>query len=107
VNYCQQGPDEIFDTALGNVVDILEPAKLKVASKQQTVQLGDARVSFYPETLRLAQQRLVTLGYMSGKADGKPGKGTQEALLAYQKKLGKSPTGLPDADTILSLVLGK
>lgn len=40
------------------------------------------------------QNNLITLGYLSGTADGAFGKNTENAVIAFQKKYGLTPDGL-------------
>ena len=50
-----------------------------------------------------AQQKLITLGYLKGLADGKFGKNSVDALKRFQKASGVAVTGSIDAETIAKL----
>jgi hypothetical protein len=54
--------------------------------------------------LRIAQERLRSLGLYTGSVDGKYGPGTRKAVLAYQNIAGLTPTGLLDVETIEHLL---
>lgn len=45
------------------------------------------------------QNNLITLGYLSGTADGAFGKNTENAVIAFQKKYGLTPDGLVGSTT--------
>lgn len=45
------------------------------------------------------QNNLISLGYLTGKADGAFGKNTENAVIAFQKKYGLTPDGLVGSTT--------
>ena len=51
------------------------------------------------EEVRVMQQALINLGYLEGKADGKFGNKTEEAVRAFQRKNGLTPDGLAGKKT--------
>jgi len=51
------------------------------------------------EEVRAMQQTLIDLGYLKGKADGKFGNKTEDAVKAFQRKNGLTPDGLAGKDT--------
>ena len=51
------------------------------------------------EEVRAMQQALIDLGYLEGKADGKFGDKTEEAVRAFQRKNGLTPDGLAGKNT--------
>ncbi len=57
------------------------------------------------ENVRLLQQALINLGFLSGKADGKFGPITEEAVIRFQKANSLTADGLAGTKT-LSLLLG-
>ena len=57
------------------------------------------------ENVRLLQQALINLGYLSGKADGKFGPMTEEAVIRFQRANSLTADGLAGTKT-LSLLLG-
>lgn len=49
------------------------------------------------------QNRLIALGYLTGSADGKFGKGTRDALMAFQKANGLVRDGVAGSKTLAAL----
>ena len=76
------------DAVRGNAV-VTSGAVLRMGSE------GEAVVSL--------QNRLIALGYLSGSADGKFGKGTREALMAFQKANGLVRDGEAGSKTLAAL----
>lgn len=48
--------------------------------------------------VKALQEALIELGYLNGAADGKFGKGTEEAVIAFQQKNDYPATGIMDAN---------
>ena len=65
-----------------------------VAAGYGTLEKGDTGAA-----VKKLQQRLIDLGYLTGKADGDFGAKTKTALEAFQAAIGLSPTGVADPDT--------
>lgn len=63
-----------------------------------TLRLGDTG-----NEVKSLQQRLIQLGYLSGKADGKFGSGTEAALKAFQKANGLKTDGVAGSTTLTKL----
>ena len=57
--------------------------------------------------VKILQQALKELGFLSGEADGVFGAATKKAVIAFQKQNGLEQTGTADADTQDLLFLGK
>lgn len=55
------------------------------------------------ETVRALQQRLITLGYLSGTADGIYGTATAEAVYNFQKRNGLTRDGVAGNKTLIAL----
>jgi len=51
------------------------------------------------DEVKTMQQRLIDLGYLSGKADGDYGNKTATAVSAFQKAKGLEETGVADSQT--------
>ncbi|MBR3929850.1 MAG: peptidoglycan-binding protein [Clostridia bacterium] len=66
----------------------------EVAVSYATLESGDSG-----EGVKALQNRLIQLGYLSGKADGKFGSGTKEAVKAFQKAVGLKANGVANAQT--------
>ena len=67
-------------------------------STSETLQSGDAS-----EAVKLMQQRLISLGYLSGEADGKFGLQTYKAIKAFQKANGLYVDGIAGSKTLTAL----
>ena len=63
------------------------------AGGYQVLQKGDEGAA-----VTALQEALIELGYMSGKADGKFGAGTEKAVIAFQTKNDYPATGIMDAN---------
>ena len=57
--------------------------------------------------VRALQNALIELGFLTGKADGKFGSGTEKAVIAFQKANGYPDTGIMDANIQAFLYSGK
>ena len=66
----------------------------EVAVSYATLESGDSG-----ETVKKLQKRLIELGYLSGKADGKFGSGTKDAVKAFQAVVGLKQNGVANAET--------
>lgn len=55
------------------------------------------------ESVRVLQQKLIDLGYLTGKADGQFGSGTESALKAFQRAQGLSADGVAGSATMTAL----
>ena len=65
-----------------------------------------ARVRLQPARVRQIQEALIKAGFLHDKPDGVWGSSTREAMRAYQKQNGFTPTGLPEAKPLMKLGLG-
>lgn len=102
--FCEQN----METTLFRTIDYLSLAlkgqRLAQASETVTVGEGEASETLYRDVLRRAQQRLIALGHLDGKADGVWGMATRRAFEAFQKAAGADPvTGMPDQATLYML----
>jgi len=68
-----------------------------------TAVLGTLRYGDEGEAVRLMQNRLITLGYLTGTADGKFGRDTKKAVIAFQKANGLSSDGVAGEQTLAKL----
>lgn len=64
----------------------------------QTLRKGDSS-----DAVKLMQQRLISLGYLSGTADGKFGVQTLKAIQAFQKANGLTADGIAGSKTLTAL----
>lgn len=53
-----------------------------------------AKASAPSAQIRKVQQSLNALGYDAGQPDGRPGRQTQQAIMAWQQSIGAAPTGV-------------
>jgi peptidoglycan hydrolase-like protein with peptidoglycan-binding domain len=65
-----------------------------------------ARLHLQPERVQEIQQALIREGYLQGEANGQWDARTHDAMLRYQTMHGFSPTGLPEAKSLMKLGLG-
>ena len=72
------------------------------AGGYKILQKGDSG----PDVVAL-QEALIELGYLSGKADGKFGPGTEKAVIAFQQRNEYPATGIMDANIQAYLYTGK
>ena len=83
--------DELI--ALKNLLES-EIETRNLSAPLQTLQNGSSG----DDVLKL-QQRLISLGYLSGSADGAFGNKTAEAVKLFQQEVGLNATGIADPDT--------
>ena len=103
--------EEIQDSDLPTAIDApLDPAPdypdttpvRSTEAKPSTV-TSESNTTYLEEdgdTLLIAQRNLITLGYLTGIADGIYGPMTEAALSAFQEASGLSPTGHLDRETL-------
>ena len=105
VNICKQSPDLLLDLAVRGAIDAV--AKIRVPQSSPIVEMtvGQNRMSLRAETLLAVQTKLKALKLLKDKPDGKFGKATEEALRQFQQTNHMSVNGLPDPDTVLSLLV--
>lgn len=86
---------------LGAVADggaVFAQTAAPVAQKEKRSSGTRARVDWLD-----LQVRLDRLGLSPGEIDGAPGRNSREALRAFQQRQGITPTGRPDAATVVAL----
>ena len=87
-------------TATPSPVPTLSPEE--DAGGYQVLQKGDKG-----ETVTALQEALIELGFLSGKADGSFGPGTERAVIAFQQKNDYPATGIMDANIQAFLYSGE
>ncbi|MDZ7808920.1 MAG: peptidoglycan-binding domain-containing protein [Arhodomonas sp.] len=102
---CRNSPDLAFETAAARLFNTLKPVRERESSELIEIEQGDAKVALRSATLRRVQRRLRELGHYSGGIDGIYGGGTRQAIRAFQEAEGLPTSGLPDANTVLRLLL--
>jgi len=105
LNLCRANPQALFDTAVTQTIEVLKPVWVTTGQDLATVTSANGSVRIYPETLKAVQAKLIAGGFLEGEADGAFGAMTEAALAAFQASKGRPQTGLPDADTVIALLL--
>ena len=105
--HCQNRPDQPVYQAVQLMLETMRATSLKTQSPVELIDIGDGqKMEIYREIMRLAQQRLIELEYLSGGADGKYGPNTAAGIRKFQESIGREPNGFPDSDTLLNLFGG-
>ncbi len=81
-------------------LSLLEKAVEKAASSQTSSALKKGATG---DAVKNIQQQLITLGYLSGKADGVFGEDTEAALMAFQKAQRLTADGVAGSKTVTAL----
>ena len=87
-------------TGTGRMDDATLAALLPDAAATQNADAASGQNAPSAEQVRSAQQLLIDMGYLSGKADGLFGPKTTAALQAFQKEMGLAETGALDDATL-------
>lgn len=105
MNECKTAPDELAENTVARVVGAFD--KAKVTAESPIVMVPDAGVEkpYRQETIKLAQQKLVDLGYLTAEPDGVLGPASSEALTLYQSENGLTSNGELSVDTMFKLLL--
>ncbi len=104
---CRQHPELAFETAVARGLTSLAPMRERAESRADTLTHDGRSVTVRQETMRRVQQALSELGHYTSGVDGLYGPGTRRAILAFQENAELPPTGLPDPDTLLALLLAR
>jgi peptidoglycan hydrolase-like protein with peptidoglycan-binding domain len=76
------------------------------AAHQNSGMPGNQSANLSESQIRQVQQALDQKGFHAGRADGKLGPETKDALSQFQKKQGLQATGEPDDQTLAALGIG-
>ena len=87
------------DVLQGMITPTPTPTTMPTPAPTFQVPTGTVRKGDKGENARLVQQRLIDLGYLSGKADGVFGAASQKALEAFQSKHGLKVDGAAGTET--------
>jgi hypothetical protein len=104
-SFCDKNPDRNFAVAVIELIKILRPNRLKSTSELVEVRTQHGSIQIYRETLRRVQTQLVKLGHYQGSVDGEFGPKTRRGLEQFQTAKGLKKTGLPDQQTLFSLLV--
>lgn len=105
VGVCQKFPDSRFETVVADVLQALGLARVKSDSPIVEAKSGDISVQIRQETLLAVQQALVQRNYLRATPDGIFGPRTEAALKGFQKDQELGETGVPDAPTVVRLLV--
>ena len=101
---CERNPQAGFFQIVESMINFLMPARLSAQSERVLVESGSTKFYVYQKTMKDVQEKLISLGYLKGGADGQFGPQTRSALEAYQKAQQIEATGLPDQNTLFKLL---
>lgn len=105
IGVCRQNPEARVEAAAFAVLNQLATARLLHDSPVVEARAGDRAVLIRQATLIAMQRSLVQDKLLKEPADGRFGSGTAAALLAFQKSQHLPETGLPDASTVVRLLV--
>lgn len=105
VDVCRNQPDLLVENAVTRVLATLAPARAEEQSDVLELEYDGNQVALRQETLFKAQQKLSEEGLYDSSVDGLYGPGTRRALIAFQEEAGLEATGLPDAATLIALLV--
>jgi hypothetical protein len=105
INECKATPEELAENTVARVVGAFDKAKVTAESPIVTVPDAGADKPYRQATVKLAQQKLVDLGYLTAEPDGVLGPATSEALTLYQSENGLTSNGELSVDTMFQLLL--
>jgi len=92
---------------LRHVVAVTSAALISFGAVAGGQQHSSAGASADPETVRQAQQRLMSEGFDPGAVDGTLGEQTRQGLKNFQESKGLEPSGQLDPQTIAALGLDR
>lgn len=107
LNLCSNEPELSFEVAVGRTLNALGPIRERTASETRTLSHDGESVVVRDATVLRLQERLNDLGLYDGGLDGLYGPGTRRSILQYQESEDLPTSGLPDAATLLRLLLSE
>lgn len=102
---CVQNEASTFEGALDAAIRLFEPARVRSDSPLLELAHEGNRVAIRQATLVQVQQALAAAGLYTAAVDGAYGPGTRSAISEFQRQNELPITGLPDADTLVALLL--
>jgi len=104
VNHCGANPEEPVVRATQIVLGAMRATRLTKKVEIETIQVGDqGSFQIDRESLRRAQQQLISLGHLDGGADGRFGPKTAAAFGEFQAASQLPVTNVPDQLTLFRL----
>ena len=95
--YLANETSELTTPIAEHVIPQLEPYEMVYITLKKTTYNWEAY---------LLQEKLIEMGYLTGKPDGEYGEGSEAAVKAYQKDHGLEETGVVDPDLARSIIEG-
>ncbi|MGM0983722.1 MAG: peptidoglycan-binding domain-containing protein [Pseudomonadota bacterium] len=105
LNVCQDNSELRVETALAQLLNSLQPIRVTTDSEVVEMEAGGQRLQLRRETLMSVQRALREAGFYRSSIDGLYGPGTRRAIEGYQEDQGLEVSGLPDARTLITLML--
>lgn len=105
VNICQKHPDNLVETIAKEIINTLSNARSKHESPILEVTNDGKSVHVRVDTLIDMQRKLDQMGYLKTSADGIYNESTKEAISKFQREEKLSINGIPDAPTIIRLLV--
>lgn len=104
---CERNPDQPVYSAVAGFINAVQKASLPRSSPVVEAKAAGKTAIIRAATLASVQTALAAQGRYDGKPDGTFGLKLEAALRAYQHAEKLPETGLPDAATIVRLLLGQ
>jgi hypothetical protein len=105
VALCKAHPDARVQGVANDTLAALGKARVKADSPIVDTKSGKATAQIRQETLLLVQQKLNERGLLKAKPDGSYGPQTEAALKSFQAAEKLPVTGVPDAPTVIRLLV--
>ncbi|PZX45704.1 putative peptidoglycan binding protein [Roseinatronobacter thiooxidans] len=103
---CTQNQDSTFESAIDAAIRLFEPARVVSDSPLLELTHDNRTVLVRQSTFEQVQSALSAQGFYTGAIDGAYGPGSRSAITAFQESRNLAQSGLPDADTLVALLLG-
>lgn len=104
-NICEAHQQSIVETVASDILKTLSIARSRSQSPIVDAKFGDHITQIRADTLAEMQKKLAQLGYLKTEADGVFGESTAMALIQFQNEQKLPVTGIPDAPTIIRLLV--
>lgn len=104
-NRCKAMPDALVQKAASTLINAISVAQIPQYSPMVEYRTEQGSVLIRAAILARIQKALKKAGLFKGEADGKQSPALTNAIKAFQAKMKETPTGLPDKDIILLLVI--
>lgn len=102
---CERNPTRTLEVVTTTFLNAVAKAGVRTDSPVVTAEVAGKQIKIRAETLTAMQSALAAMGRYDGKLDGMFGPKLEAALRAYQRQEKLPETGLPDASTLLHLLV--